>query len=172
MFGIKTKKTYIFALILGIIGVVVLALKIFGVFEEKDLYTLLALIFLLSAFALYLRPKMKLMKAQTAILQEYREKLYTEMTFGYKKNFDMTEITFKQDANGSYLYKNVKFDNLTFDEFKYVIKQLLKDFILIVYGEEVNKGWKIKVETFTVKVEMNNGEVLESNIVENYNFVK
>ena len=112
------------------------------------------------------------MKAQTAILQEYREKLYTEMTFGYKKNFDMTEITFKQDANGSYLYKNVKFDNLTFDEFKFVIKQLLKDFILIVYGEEVNKGWKIKVETFTVKVEMNNGEVLESNIVDNYNFVK
>ena len=71
MFGIKTKKTYIFALILGIIGVVVLCLKIFKVLPEKDMYTLLALIFLLSAFALYLRPKMKLMKAQTAILQEY-----------------------------------------------------------------------------------------------------
>lgn len=172
MFGIKTKKTYIFALILGIIGVVVLCLKIFKVLPEKDMYTLLALIFLLSAFALYLRPKMKLMKAQTAILQEYREKLLTEMTSGYKKNFDLKDITFKQDENGSYHYKNVSFENLTFEEFKYVIKHLLQDFILIVYGVEADKGWDIKIETFTVKVEMNNGEILESNIVEGYKLVK
>lgn len=172
MFGVKTKKSNIVALISGIIGVIVLALKVFKVLPDKDMYTLLSLIFLLLGFALYLRPKMKLMKAQTSVFQEYRERLYTEMTKGYTKNFDMTEIMFEEDENGIMHYKSISFEKLNFEEFKYVVKQLLQDFVIIVYGEEIDKGYNIKVESFTVRVKKNNGEILESKIVEDYKLVK
>lgn len=174
MFGIKTKKNNIIALISGIIGVVILALKVFKVLEDKDTITLLALIFLLLGFALYLRPKMKLMKAQVAALQEYREKLFTEMTNGYKKKIDIDSIEFTEDENGVMHYKNISFESLNYEEFLYVVKELLKEFILIVYGQEEKgkKGYTITIPTFVVKVKKYNGDILESKILDNYKLIK
>ena len=51
-------------------------------------------------------------------------------------------------------YKNISFESLNYEEFLYVVKELLKEFILIVYGQEEKgkKGYTIIIPTFVVTV--------------------
>ena len=135
MFGIKTRGYNISALIFGILGVACLSLKVFKVLDD-DIYTLLALVLLLFGFALYLRPKMKKMKVVSEILSMYREKLYTEITKKCKKSIDVKEVTFTQDNDFVMHCGEVAFENLTFEEFRKIAYELLKDFVIVCYSED------------------------------------
>lgn len=169
MFGVNVKRSNIIALILGIIGIICLALKVFKVFPDEELYTLIALVFLLFGFALYLRPKMKIMKNKSTYLMKYRENFYNELSKQNKKMTELKEVVFEEKADGIY-YGSVSFAGLSFKEFEILTKEMLRDFVMIVYGEPCEKGYpnKAKVETFVVKVKKKDGSVLESKMVEDY----
>lgn len=174
MFNVKFKTSYIIALVLGVLGVTCLVLKVFKVLPSDNLYTLIALVFLLFAFALYLRPKMLLMKKQSQYLQLYREKVYTEMTKNCKNEYKETELTLYEDDNGVIHYGDVSFEGLSYKEFQYIMKELLKDFFIIVYGcgEKPSERYNSRVMEFTVKLKMKNGEIIESKIIDNYKIKK
>ena len=121
MFGIKHKKSDIIALIFGICGIIILALKVFKVLEDDSLYTLLSLVLMLFAFSLYLRPKMKYMKVYAEVLGKYREKLYTEITKECKRSIEVRKVEFIEDDSGIMHCKDLSFEGLTLEEFKKVV---------------------------------------------------
>lgn len=165
MFRVNVKKHLIIALILGIIGVVLLFLKIIKVLPDENLYTLVALVFLLFGFALYLRPKMKIMKNKSEYLLKYREGFYNELLKDIKNITDIKEIDFYEKDNKFY-YKNYAFEGLTKEEFLILIKDMLKDFITICFGEGDSKSKKTKIDSLSCKLQLEDGKVLESKLIE------
>ena len=67
MFGIKKKVYYIFALVLGIIGIIILGLKLFNVLPNEEIVTLVALIFLLLGFVLYVSQNVKILNVKMCL---------------------------------------------------------------------------------------------------------
>lgn len=185
MFGIKYKKSNIFALIFGISGIIILALKVFKVFPDDSLYTLLALVLMLFAFSLYLRPKMKFMKAYAEVLSKYREKLYTEITKECKRSIAIRKVEFIEDENDVMHCGGISFDGLTLREFQKVIIDLLKDFCKMCYAvdyeeiktaktKEEKKELKVKskIDEFKIVIFFNNDKVVEKYLIKDYKFIK
>lgn len=185
MFGIKHKKSDIIALIFGICGIIILALKVFKVLEDDSLYTLLSLVLMLFAFSLYLRPKMKYMKVYAEVLGKYREKLYTEITKECKRSIEVRKVEFIEDDNGIMHCKDLSFEGLTLEEFKKVVMDLLNDFCKVCYAmdyekikeaktKEEKKELKIKskIDEFKIMIFFNNDKVVEKYLIKDYKFVK
>lgn len=164
MFKVNVKKHLICALILGIIGVIILALKVFKVLTS-DLYTLLSLVFLLFAFALYLRPKMKIMKNKSDYLIEYREQFYNILQKTNKRFDKINEITF-DCIDGVYYFKDLSFEKLNEKEFQIIAYEMVKDFVCLVYGKD-EKLKEATIESFTVKIKKED-KIEEYKIIDNY----
>ena len=171
MFGINKKAYYICALICGIIGIIVLALKVFGVFDETT-YTLISLIFLMTGFVLYIRPNTKLMTLKMELCQKYRNDLYNELT---KDNKYETDLKFYENEKGEIQYKNFKFEGLTFDEAKAILVMLLSDYVRIVFGimdEKKRKFIGANIKEFKIEIVKKDNQSLYKNFISENKFIK
>ena len=180
MFGIKTKVYNIIAIILGLLGIVALALKVFGVFPltswegviDETTVTLFSLVIFLIGIVVYMRPKMKKLKKMQEYTSRYRNDFYAEITKG--KELPKT-INFYQDEDGLLCVGNFKFEGLKFNDSLYVMDSLMRDYVMIVYGILDEKKHKItiaKIEYFEYTVKDNNGNEVVRKLIENSTFLK
>lgn len=168
MFGVNVKRNLIIALIFGLSGVVMLFLKIIKVLPEENLYTLISIVLLLFGFVFYLRPKKNIMKNKSSYLLKYREGFYSEITRKNKNLNELKEITFIEKDNNIIYYNNFAFEGLNRKEFVIISKEMLKDFVMICFGEGDEKSHKAKIESFSVKLILKDGKELESKLIEDY----
>ena len=172
MFGINKKVYYICALISGVIGVIVLGLKIFGVLPNEQTYTLISLIFLMLGFVLYIRPAIKIMTLKMDLCQKYRNDLYNELM---KDNKFDNYLKFYQNEQGEIEYKKFKFANLTLQEAEIILVMLLNDYVKIVFGvmdEKKKKFIKANIESFKIEIVMKDNKILYKEFIKNYKFIK
>lgn len=166
MYGAKIKKHLIIALITGLIGVIIIFLKIIKVIPSENIYTLLAVCFMLFGFAFYLRPKMLVLKNKTKYLLQYREGFYKELDETFKKNKNKYEIVFEQKNNIIY-YNKFAFDNLNLNEFIDLSHDLLKDFVMIFYCKD-EKTKEARIETLNAELILEDGKRYETKVIDNY----
>lgn len=172
MFGINKKGYYISALIFGIIGVVLLGLKVFKVFPDETTYTLISLIFLMLGFVLYIRPSIKLMNLKMELTQKYRNDFYNELT---KDNKYENYLKFYENESGEIQYKKFKFSGLTFEEAQVILILLLNDYVKIVFGimdEKKRKFIGANINEFIIEIEKKNGEKLYKDFIRDAKFIK
>lgn len=172
MFGINKKAYHICALIFGMIGIVVLGLKVFKILSDEVTYTLISLIFLMLGFVLYIRPSIKLMNIKMELCQKYRNDLYNELT---KDNKYETNIKFYENESGEIQYKEFKFSGLTFEEAQVILIMLLNDYVKIVFGimdEKKRRFTGASVKEFIIEIEKKNKEKLYKDFVRENKFVK
>lgn len=180
MFGIRKKAWYITALTSAIIGVIILALKTFNVLPlqswegvlDRSAITLIALIFMLFGFICYMRPSMKMIKVMTELSDTYRDDLYTELM---KNNKIPKEAYFFENDDHKLQTGDFVFSTLTFEEGLYLMHHLMKDFVMIVFGELDEKKRhivKAKVEFFNCEIQKQDGNVATLTLVKDYKFVK
>lgn len=180
MFGIRKKLWYTIALISAFIGIVILVLKICDVLPleawteviDKTTITLTSLIFMLFAFICYMKPSMKKIKVMTDLCSVYRDDLYKELT---KNNKIPTEVYFFENDDQKLQTGNFVFQELSFEEALHVANQLMKDFVMIVYGELDEKKRKIekaKIEFFNCEIQKQDGNIATLTLIRDYKFVK
>lgn len=180
MFGIKTKVYNIVALVFGCLGIVVLALKVFGVLPleswkdtiDKTTMTLISLVLFMIGIVVYMRPKMKKIKKVQEYSNEYRNDLYMEITKGNKLP---QTVHFIQNEEGKLGIGNFTFERLNFNDALYILDALMKDYVMIVYGVLDDKKRKIvssKIEYFEYTVSDNKGKELVRKLIENNVFIK
>ena len=190
MFGIKKNVYNIIALILSACGITLLALKLFGVFgEEKEtnmIFTLSSVVLLLLAFALYLRPKSKMMQVTQSILSKYRTDVYTLIMQDSSKNkVDVRKVIVKEREDGHLMMqslngkKEIIFEDLSFAEGLYITIKLVEEFAMVMYAvvDEDKKLAKYKkptvatIDQFELELTYLNGEVKQRKIIEDYKFL-
>lgn len=180
MFGIKTKVYNIVALSFGALGIITLALKVFGVLPlaswegiiDGTTMTLFSLVIFLIGIVIYMRPKMKKLKKMQEYSNLYRNDLYSEITKGNKL---LPTINFVQNADGKLSVGNFVFDGLNFNDAIFVMDSLMRDYVMIVYGILDEKKRKIissKIEYFEYTIKDNNEKVVVRKLIEDYKFVK
>ena len=172
MFGVRKKVYYIFALISGAIGVLVLGLKVFGILPNEQTYTLISLIFLMLGFVLYIRPAIKIMTLKMELCQRYRNDLYNELM---KDNKFDNYLKFHQNEQGEIEYKKFKFTGLTFKEAEIILVMLLNDYVKIIFGvmdDKKKKFIKANIESFKIELIMNDNKILYKEFIKDYNFIK
>lgn len=172
MFGIKKKVYYIFALVLGIIGIIILGLKVFNVLPNEAIVTLVALIFLMLGFVLYIRPNVKILNLKMSLCDQYRNDFYNELM---KDNKYETELSFFENEDHQLQYKKFIFNGLSIDEAQVISVLLLNDYVRIVFGvmdEKKKKFIKATIEKFSIVIKRTDNKVLYKDFIKNYNFVK
>ena len=180
MFGIKTKVYNIIALVFAGLGTIALGLKVFGVLPlaswkgviDKTTMTLIALILYLIGIVFYIRPKMKKLKKMQEYTNKYRNDLYNEIT----KNNKLPEtVIFNQNEDGLLQTGKMVFASLSFNDAVLVMDNLMKDYVMIVYGVLDEKKRKITVskkEYFEYKIINQEGKELIRKLIENNEFLK
>ena len=190
MFGIKKNVYNIIALILSACGITLLALKLYGVFgEEKEtnmIFTLSSVVLLLLAFALYLRPKSKMMQVTQSILSKYRTDVYTLIMQDSSKNkVDVRKVIVKEREEGHLMMqslnekKEIIFEDLSFAEGLYITIKLVEEFAMVMYAvvDEDKKLAKYKkptvatIDQFELELTYLNGEVKQRKIIEDYKYL-
>ena len=191
MFGIKNKVYNIFALIFSVSGITVLALNLFKVFgdnkETNMIFTLASIVSMLLAFALYLRPKSKLMQIVSKVESEYRASVYTLLTKDSMPNKLTVSKALLRETSDNHIklvsQKNEKdeliLDSLSFDEGLYIIIKLLEEFSNVMYAkiDENNKLEKYKkpvdanIESFEIELVYLNGEVKTRKLIDNFKYL-
>lgn len=179
-YGINTKNSKILAIISTIIGVVILVLKLTKVLKD-DYFTMVAVIFFLLAFAIYLRPKSKIIKRESELILKYREDFYREMTKDCKKEINVKSITFKEDEFGKFSFGKIIFDNLSKQDFFTLSTKLINDFIEIFYRvdtskmskeeKKINKN-KATIDNFEIIVKFNDKTEYHEKKIDNYIIIK
>ena len=179
-YGINTKNSKILAIISTIIGVVILVLKLTKVLKD-DYFTMVAVIFFLLAFAIYLRPKSKIIKRESELILKYREDLYREMTKDCKKEINVKNITFIEDEFGKFSFGKIIFDNLSKQDFFTLSTKLINDFIEIFYRvdtskmskeeKKINKN-KATIDNFEIIVKFNDKTEYHEKKIDNYIIIK
>ena len=180
MFGIKTKVHNIIALVFAGLGTIALGLKVFGVLPlaswkgviDKTTMTLIALILYLIGIVFYIRPKMKKLKKMQEYTNKYRNDLYNEIT----KNNKLPEtVIFNQNEDGLLQTGKMVFASLSFNDAVLVMDNLMKDYVMIVYGVLDEKKRKITVskkEYFEYKIINQEGKEVVRKLIENNEFLK
>ena len=180
MFGIKTKVYNSFAIIFGLLGIIVLALKVFdilplpsweGIIEGTTL-TLMSLVLFLIGVVIYMRPKMKKLRVMNDLANRYRNDLYAELT---KDNKLPDTVYFYQNEEGFLQTGDFVFDGLKFGDALVIMDHLMKDYVMIVYGILDEKKKKIaasKIEYFEYTVKDNNNKEVKRVLVRNNIFEK
>ena len=171
MFGVNKKAYYICALISGIIGVLVLGLKVFKVLPDEAMYTLISLIFLMLGFVIYIRPATKLLNIKMNLSNQFRNDLYDELTKGNKYP---TEVQFYENENNELQFNNMTFTGLTIEEAKVILISLLSDYVRIIFGvmdEKKKKFIKATIEKFTVEIIKKDSTKLYLEIIKDYKFM-
>lgn len=171
MYGVNVKRNLIIALIFGLSGVVMLFLKVIKVLPDDNLYTLISIVLLLFGFVFYLRPKKNIMKNKSQYLIKYREGFYNELTKQNKNLNELKEITFNEKEDGVIYYNNFAFAGLNRKEFSVIAQEMLKDFVMICFGEGDEKSNKAKIESLSVKLVLNDGRELKSKLIEEYKII-
>lgn len=169
MFGINKKVYYILALISGIIGIIVLGLKVFKVLPDEELYTLISLVFLMLGFVLYIRPAVKTLNIQMNLCNHYRNNFFNELT---KENYD-TEINLFENEDGFLQYKEFIFEGLTVEDAAVIAILLLNDYVRIIFGvmdERKKKFIKAQIESFTVKITKKDNTFLYRELIKDYQY--
>ena len=191
MFGVRKKVYEILALCFSIIGIVILALTIFNVFgEEKEtnmIFTLSSVICLLLAFALYLRPKSKIMNNVQKIESNYRTEVYTLIMKDSttQNKIDVKRVTVKETEDHHVKLVQQKgndeiiLNDLSFDEGLYIIIRLIEEFGSVMYAviDETKKLSKYKkpsvatIDSFEMEFIYLNGEVKVKKFIENHKYL-
>ena len=148
MFGIKTKVYNIIAIIFGLLGIIVLALKVFGVLPlaswegviDGTTLTLFSLVLFMIGIVVYMRPKMKKLKVINNLTSKFRNDLYSELTKG---NELPDTVKFYQNEDGLLQTGSFAFEGLKFSDALVVMDSLMKDYVMIVYGILDDKKKKI-----------------------------
>ena len=180
MFGIKTKVYNIIALEFAGLGTICLGLKVFGVLPlaswegviDKTTMTLIALILYLIGIVFYMRPKMKKLKKMQEYTNKFRNDLYNEITKGNKIP---ETVIFNQNEEGLLQTGKMVFASLSFNDAVLVMDNLMKDYVMIVYGVLDEKKRKITVskkEYFEYKIINQEGKELIRKLIENNEFLK
>lgn len=180
MFGIKTKVYNIFALIFALLGIIVLALKVFGILPleswngiiDQTTMTLISLVLFLIGIIFYIRPKMKKLKKTQELTNSYRNAFYAEITKGNKLP---ETISLYQNKDGYLQYDSFVFEGLNFSDALVIMDALMKDYVMVVYGVLDEKNRKIthsKIECYEYTVKDINDKVLTRKLIENYIFIK
>ena len=179
-YGIKTKTNNIIALILGIIGVIVLILKVTKVLAD-DFYTLVSLIFFLLGFAFFLRPKSKIVKKESDLILKYREEIYKEMVKDCKRDINVKNITFKEDEDGKFSFNDIYFNELSRSDFFRLITKIIDEFIDIFYKVDTSKMTKEEkkqnknktvIDSFEIIVIFKDGKEYREKKIDNYQIIK
>ena len=180
MFGIKTKVYNIIALVFAGLGPICLGLKVCGVLPlaswegviDKTTMTLIALILYLIGIVFYIRPKMKKLKKMQEYTNKFRNDLYNEITKGNKIP---ETVIFNQNEEGLLQTGKMVFSNLSFGDAVLVMDNLMKDYVMIVYGVLDEKKRKITVskkEYFEYKIINQEGKEVVRKLIENNEFLK
>ena len=190
MFGIKKKVYDIIALVFSASGIILLALNIFNAFgDDKQNHMIInlgSIVLLLLAFAIYLRPKTKLMQIEQKYQSEYRSELYTLITKGSSRNkLDVRKVTLKENEDhhlevlSNKTNDKIIISDLSFNEGLYIIMKLLEEFSDVMYGEVDNnskkgkykKPTKATIDEFEVELIYLNGEIKTRKLIEDYKYI-
>lgn len=171
MFGINKKAYYISALISGVVGVIVLGLKVFKVLPNEAMYTLIALIFLMLGFVLYIRPAIKLLNMKMNLSNQFRNDFYNELT---KNNRYETDLKLFENENHQLQYNNFIFTGLTLEEAKIILISLVSDYVRIIFGvmdDKKKKFIKANVEKFSIEITKQDNTKLYMEFIKDYKLI-
>lgn len=201
MFGIHKKLFLILALVSMCLGIIALAIPSFELLRYFDflkdntedeilsLYMvirLVALILMLLSVALYLRPKMKLMKVLNKISDQYRYDLYNLILMdSSKKKIDIRSVTFEEAGERlTFTPKSKKetlvFEDLTTAEATYITLNLMREFSYAMYAKvENDKNGKPSrklsntalIDEFKVNYIYQNGVTQTKEYIKDYKYI-
>ena len=174
MFGIN-KKLYISLSIFSlIIAVALVIMGIVDMFNQRALLLLAAIAMALLSLCFLLKPSANLLKISNEFLKNIRVDFYKaleekEECFDNINIFEKDGILFLESFDG------LCFKGLSYDEALYIIKKLIKEYVIIRYSliEENRVDFnKATIENFKIIINKENDLKEEIYIVKNYEVLK
>ena len=174
MFGIN-KKLYISLSIFSlIIAVALVIMGIVDMFNQRALLLLAAIAMALLSLCLLLKPSANLLKISNEFLKNIRVDFYKELE-EKEECFDNINIFEKDGILFLESFDGLCFKGLSYDEALYIIKKLIKEYVIIRYSliEENRVDFnKATIENFKIIINKENDLKEEIYIVKNYEVLK
>ena len=174
VFGIN-KKLYTSLSILSIIAAVVFAFLAFiDFFNQQTLMFLSSVAMILLSLCLILKPTANLLKITNEFMKNIRVDFYKELE-NKDENFDSINVFEKEGVLYLESYDGLCFKGLSYEEALYIIKKLIKEYVIIRYSliedNKVNLK-KATVENFKIIINKQDNIKEEIYIVKEYEVLK